>query len=287
MPPLVFTEWDANSHFLALFAATALLKDELPMSLLLTGRPGEGKSALVGRFKQWPGHLHVSDFTSDGIKRALQSEPRLRMFILDELQRIFAHTFETVQNVTGVLISLMSGNASVELAGPRGKGAYMDLTDRRVGVLAAIPTDVLNARVGDMEATGLLSRFAFLSIVRTDDERTRVRRAIYRRDSSDLQPYPMPRRMPREPVSIAVSEEAARELEMWGLDAFAKADDRKHHMLTVLLRAVALLNGRKRAGVQDVLMLRRFEHHLRSLEVRAIATAKPIPPFRGPVSWQQ
>lgn len=287
MPAQPFTEWDANSHFLALFAATALLKDEQPQSLLLTGRPGEGKSALVGRFKLWPGHMHVSDFTSDGIKRVLQSEPRLRMFILDELQRIFAHTFETVQNVTGVLISLMSGNASIELSGPRGKGLYMDLTDRRVGVLAAIPTDVLNARMGDMEATGLLSRFAFLSIVRSDGERARVRRAIYRRDATDLAPYPLPARMPREPVSIGISDEATSELEAWGLDVFEKADDRKHHMLTVLVRAVALLAGRKRAGVQDVWMLRRFEHHLRSLEVRAIAAAKHIPPFRGPVSWQQ
>jgi hypothetical protein len=289
--PVVFsrgptiTEWDANSHFLALFAATALLKDEQPQSLLLVGRPSEGKSELVRRFRNWPGSLQVSDITADGLRRVLASEVNTRMILLDEMQRVFSHTFDTVQNITGLLISLMSGNANRELVGPSGKGQHVDLSGRRIGVIAAMPTDVLAARLRDIEATGLFSRFSFLSIVRSQAERDRVRGNIYHRIRTDLEPYPLPPKIPREPVAITTTPEADKELEVWGSDVFSTHDDRKHSMLTVLVRAVALLCGRRRAGTQDVKTLRRFESHLRSLEFRAVATPKPIPPFRGKVSW--
>jgi hypothetical protein len=279
------TEWEANSHFLALFAATALLKDEQPQSLLLVGRPSEGKSELVRRFRHWPGSLQVSDITADGLRRVLSAEVNTRMILLDEMQRIFSHTFDTVQNITGLLLSLMSGNANRELVGPSGKGQHVDLSGRRIGLVAAMPTDVLAARLKDIEATGLFSRFAFLSIMRSPVERDRVRRNIYHRDRADLEPYPLPPKIPREPVEVFTTTETDRELEIWGSDVFASHDDRKHSMLTVLVRSVALLSGRRRAGIQDVKMLRRFEPHLRSLEFRAVATAKPIPPFRGKVSW--
>lgn len=279
------TEWDANSHFLALFAATALLKGEQPQSLLLIGRPSEGKSALVDRFRNWPGHIKVSDLTADGLRRVLASEPNTRMILLDEMQRLFSHTFDTVQNVTGLLISLMSGNASRELVGPSGKGQHVDLSGRSIGVIAAMPTDVLSARLRDIEGTGLFSRFMFLSIIRSEMEKTRVRHNIYHRVKSDLDPYPVPEKMPRNVVEVRTTPEADKELEKWGGDVFSTHDDRKHRMLTVLLRSCALLSGRRRAGIQDVRMLRRFEAHLRSVEFRAVATPKPIPPFRGKVAW--
>jgi hypothetical protein len=283
-PPKI-TEWDSSSHFLAMFAATALLKDEQPQSLLLVGNPGEGKSALVQRFSHWPGHFAASDITSDGLRRVLESDDKFRMLLLDEMQRIFAHTFDTVQNVCGLLISLMSGNASKELVGPQGKGTRVDLTGRRIGIIAAMPNDVLQLRIRDLEATGMLSRFSFLSIKRSDYEKLRVRANIYQRNRTDLLPYPIPPKMSREPQSVGATAEATRELEKWGSVVFANHDDRKHQMLTVLLRSVALLSGRSKAGMSDVRQLKVFEHHLRSLETRGVVSARTIPPLARGVDW--
>lgn len=279
------TEWDSLSHFIALFAATALLEDEQPQSLLLVGKPSTGKSELVRRFAKWPSVMQVSDITSDGIRDILRQDDRLRMLALDEFQRIFSHTYDAVQNVAGLLLSLMSGNASRELVGPTGRGDRVDLSNRRVGIIAAIPNDVLDARRRDMESTGLLSRFAFLNVARSEEEAKRVRTNIYKRQLTDLQPYALPSKMPDRLTRVTTAPEADEQLEQWGQKVFNTADDRKHRMLTTLVRSVALLNGRTRAGVADVKMLKRFEGHLQSLEFRGAISARRIPPLRALPTW--
>lgn len=285
MPTTHLTEWDSLSHFIALFAATALLEDEQPQSLLLVGKPSTGKSELVRRFAKWPSVMQVSDITSDGIRDILRQDDRLRMLALDEFQRIFSHTYDAVQNVAGLLLSLMSGNASRELVGPTGRGDRVDLSNRRVGIIAAIPNDVLDARRRDMESTGLLSRFAFLNVARSEEEAKRVRTNIYKRHLEDLQPYPLPCKTPDRLTRVTTAPEADALLEQWGQKVFRDSDDRKHRMLTTLVRSVALLNGRTKAGVADVKMLKRFEAHLQSLEFRGSISARRIPPLRALPTW--
>src|SRR3954469_25661237 len=132
---MALTEWDSLSHCVSMFAAAALVEGAPPPSLLLIGPPATGKSETVRRFAHWPKVVGASDFTVDGLRDLLTTNQGLRLIALDEFQRIFSHTKDAVQNVTGLLLSLLSGNASRELVGPKGKGTRVNLEGRRIGML--------------------------------------------------------------------------------------------------------------------------------------------------------
>jgi hypothetical protein len=284
---VALTEWESAAHFVALFAATALLDGERPQSLLLVGPPAEGKTALLRRFAHWPGVCRASDVTVSGLRDTMHADHAVRVLMLDEFQRLFGHQAATVENVTGLLLSLMSGDGGRELVGPDHAGQRVDLTGRALGIMTAIPFQVLRFKLRDMAGSGLLSRFAFLSLQRSAVERARVRRNIIYRQLGDLAEYPAPQ-LPGGVARVAVqgNKAADAELERWLSGSGFNGDSRGVHLLTVLLRAVALLDGRDRVKRSDVGELRAFAGHLSSLafDVGAV-TPREVPPLQRAPVW--
>lgn len=292
---MVLTEWESLSHMLALFAGTALVDGAQPQSLLLVGPPGQGKSTIVKRFKHWPYAHGASAISVDGLRDLLSQDAAMRLLVLDEFQRLFSMTRDAVQNVCGLLLSLLSGDATNELVGPKGKGHRMNLNNRQLACMSSIPADVLITRLQDIQGTGLLSRFCLQSVIRSEQEAARVRKNILWAKVknvdpfvlADLRPYPFPAQSFKTQQKVTLTKEAARELEAWAPDTFPKADDRKIVMCVTLAQSVAVLNGRTIVGRKDITELRTFTPYLTSLTYEGTVAPRQVPPLKRHPSWHQ
>lgn len=291
------TEWDSLSHCIALFAAANMVADAKPQSPLLVGPPAQGKSSCVKRFKHWPGIDYAADISISGLHALLASRESVRVLILDELQRVVSHSRETVFNICGAFLSLMSGDGGKELVGPSGTGSRVDYSKRQLALFAAIPWDVYLSRQQDFASTGLLSRFTTLSVVRSQGETRRVQSNILdasewkgRGDNPylvDLKPYPIPAKMPRELTTVSLTHPAKEKLKEWVLRVMRDGDDRRIVMCVTLAKAVALLNGRNETTVGDVKTLMLFEKYLASLQYNRITNPQVLDALPVHPNWYE
>lgn len=284
------SEWDSARHFVALYvAAGCYLEAEAAPSLMLVGNPGEGKSAMLSTFGHYPGMAVASDVTAAGLRDLLRDHDRMRVLMLPEFQRVYGHQGSTVDTLVSLLLTLMSGEGGRELVGPAKHGQRADLTGRRVAILSAVPLDVLRIREREFTGSGLMSRFGFLSLRRSEAERARVRRNIIRRELSDLGPYPLPKVVPDTPtgrVRVLSTPSVDAALERWIVGTFPGADARGVGLLSVLLRAVAFMCGRDRCKLSDVAELRTFTPHLLSMAFDVgTVTPREVLPLKRPPAW--
>lgn len=273
------TPWETESVFLALYVATGLVEGADAESLLIVGPPGVGKSRLLMRFGDYSSILMVSDLTVSGLRDVAKSQRNVRHLILPEFQRVFAHPKPTVASVCGLLTNLMTGDAGRELVGPDA-AQRSDLSDRQIGLLAAMTTDVFRENAKDMTATGFMSRFTVIGMDRDEQERKRVMHNIFRRKLDDLRPFETP--LPRNPIRIEGAEDLAAEVESWVSDWHNAPTERLSGHIMSLLSATALLRGRgQRTRVErtDLLFLQQFTPYFQSLSFGFVGKIKPLPPL--------
>lgn len=277
------TQWDSDSLFVSLYVATGLVANADAQSLLLVGEPGEGKSELLRRFRQQQTIVLTSDVTIDGLRELMDGGSRtqhLRHILMPEFGRIFAHRPDTMFAVCGLLTSLMTRDAGMEMVGPR-KTTRSDLTGRQLGVLGAMPTDTFRFHAKTMASTGFLSRFTVLGLRRSVEERRRVMENIYHGDRRDLLPFRLD--LPSAPVEVTGANVYGPMVGEWLNEWYPHAGERLAMHLLDLLKAVALVRGRTEICADDVEVLKLFQSYFASLSFDGtgrIRTIDPVPTYQ-------
>jgi hypothetical protein len=250
------TPWASNVRLVSLYAATGLLRDTHAQSVLLVGPYGQGKTALLDRFRLLPTAKRLSDLTQMGIRTVLSrdTDRRIRHFSISEFDRLFARDRGVVATTLGLLTNLMTGDVGMELIGPQ----EFDFSGRQIGVLAAMTTDQFRKHREYMDGIGLLSRFQVLYVDRSDAERDRVRRNIVFQNAADLTPIEWPELFKERRVTYNARRFAPWFHRWLSSHRTLPHDERFTARLLILVRACALLNRHDRVTWRDFDYLREF-----------------------------
>lgn len=274
------TEWDSDSVFISLYVATGLVAGADAQSVLLVGPPGTGKSELLRRFRDERSCLVVGDMTIEPLRDLVADDQRatpLRHIVMPEFGRIFSHRDHTVGMVTSLLTSLMTRDAGREMSGSQKEGRRLDFTDKQMGVLAAMPTEIFQLRFRELMATGFLSRFTVLGVKRSSHERQRVLRNIFNRNKADLASFRC--NLPQKPVAVTGLERHGPALMRWVFSWNPNAGERFAAHIVSLLPAVTLLRGRTVVSDDDVEVLKLFQPYFNSISLDGSSRISVVPPL--------
>lgn len=250
--------WDSEAELIRMILATGLLKgdDTLPQSLLLVSPWGQGKSAMITRFRAIGSTSLLSDITSMGMRRLIDKDSRqvVRHWLLPEFERLFTRDMKVASQAIALLSNLMTGDAGLELIG----NMEHDFTGKQIGIIGAMTTDVFKRREDEMRQTGLLSRFTVIRVDRSEDERRRVLENMYRGDKHDLRLIEPWRQEAREVVYCG-SPELAGALAEWVRTYPAHLEhERSVARYITFMRAIAWLCGDSTVTLRHFHILRRF-----------------------------
>lgn len=247
------TPWESEARLIGLYMATGLLLGDHAQSVLLVGPPGQGKTAMIRRFRLLPTARLFSDLTSDGVRRAITDNTKVRHMLMPEFERLFSRDRAVSSQTANLLCNLMTGDAGEEGIGQK----TYNFEGRQVGVIGAMTADMYRARTEQLKETGLLSRFTVLGIDRSQAERARIVTNILNHRMDDLTPIQWPQLL--TPRTVTDTAHISRHISQWlKRDTAMPADERFVSRLLVLLKACALLAGRDVVTPFDLEVLQRF-----------------------------
>lgn len=158
-------EWRQLSWLVGCAVATGLLEDEPPVSMLLLGAPGSGKSSIISRWDGEPSTVTYSDLTSDSLRHHVlpeMSRSRRSHLLLPEFWKLYQRAQPAVQNMVGFLSASMSGELHRVMQGERTMEALPP--GFRIGVIGAMTDRVYRTWSKDLLNTGLEDRFLVVSL---------------------------------------------------------------------------------------------------------------------------
>lgn len=186
-------EWRQLSWVIGCALATGYLDDEPPVSMLLLGSPGSGKSTLMSRWSEDRSLLTYSDFTSDSLRHHIlpkMAQENRRHLFLPEFFKLFQRANAAVSNLTGVLSAAMSGELHQVMQGER----EMEKLPMgfRIGVIGAMTDKVYREWSKDLTNTGMLDRFFVMSLEVSKDLREHMLYSAAMSDRSMLSKLHLP-----------------------------------------------------------------------------------------------
>lgn len=263
---MLLTPWESETRLIGMYLATGLLSKEQAQSVLIVSPPGQGKTAMLHRFKELPTVKLMSDLTSNGVRRMIEADQghHVRNLVLPEFSRVFARDYAVSSQTANLLCNLMTGDAGEERIG----SDTFNFGGKQIGVMGAMTSQVYHQMRKTLSDTGLLSRFTVLHVERSAEERDRVMQNILKQDLTDLSlvrwsHFYRPRRDVACPMSLSVS--MGTELDRAGVPL----DERTVARMVVLLKACALLNGHDTVTPFDLQTFLLFvPYFLRETDVR-------------------
>ncbi len=197
----------------ALFSGA--IADTIPLSLILVGPPGTGKSKAVLQFVAPSIHV-TNDVTTAGLSDIIEGDKdgKLRHIIVPDFNVVVSHKAATSNLTVANLLTLMSeGSVRVD-DGRRRK----ELTHAPVGIITAMTREVYEEHANRFRKLGIGRRFTPLFFSYGFPTRQEIQQAISSGGVTLQQLIPYPVMLPpqsRWPVKVIIEErEAARLREM-------------------------------------------------------------------------
>lgn len=135
---------------------TACLKDSVPISLILVGPPGSGKSKLILQYSASTLHK-TNDITSQGLADIVGGDPQglVRHIIIPDFNIVVSHKPTTSNLTVASLLTLMSEGVLRLNDGRRNK----EMEHPPVGILTAMTRDIYEENAGRFRKLGISRRF--------------------------------------------------------------------------------------------------------------------------------
>ncbi len=247
-PKRAMREWDRMTDLLSIFAVTGFVKGERPASVVLVGEPGGGKTELIERFRvnRW------LQFRSDITMRPYISLLReakgggITHLVATEFQKYFQRKTHTAENTLGYIVQAMEEGIHEVSFGP----VNVSLGGVRVGIIAAMTHGTLDKKRELLFETGFLSRACVFPWSLPDLEVRNILNKMIRGDEADLKPIQLPKF--EDPVKVEISVKLAGVLRDYAWEMRRGKSLRLFKRLRSLVRASALLNGKRKVTQKHV-----------------------------------
>jgi hypothetical protein len=135
---------------------TACLKNSVPISFILVGPPGSGKSKLILQFSCDSIHK-TNDVTSQGLADIVQGDPvsMVRHLIIPDFNIVVSHKPTTSNLTVASLLTLMSEGVLRLDDGRRSK----EMEHSPIGIITAMTRDIYEENAGRFKKLGIGRRF--------------------------------------------------------------------------------------------------------------------------------
>jgi hypothetical protein len=231
------------------------IKDEKPVSLLITAKPESGKTSVMKEYRENKGILYLTDCTAYGIEknylhRIVQGD--VRTIMIPDLLTPLAKQTKTRRTFVAFINSLIEEGVSSIATGAL---VWDKQTDASVNVITSVTDQALRDARHGWAKLGFLSRFIIFSYSysRSSVYEILKRYSIYGLEQNE-KTQKTKLKLPRKSVKIGLSTELADKL-----DPIAIAIGEQHNLYGFrakinfrnLLKCITYHNGRREVTEED------------------------------------
>jgi hypothetical protein len=235
--------WHRLTSLVGLVSLTGRIADTRPLSMLLIGRAGSGKTALLERYRiKPPGNRHMlfgTTASSWGLANILKSQvpAGVTTIVASEFQTWMYRKGAVWDALLGLLLPATEEGVWDIYNGPD----KMSYHGARIGLIAAMTDDAFNHNRIELERTGLLSRMLVVKWQRDADDVLASRKRFNNGDTSALQKVHID--LPPGRVSVAISPRLADVVTDYSHAGNAEQTQRGTNRLIGLVKAHAWVQG--------------------------------------------
>jgi len=227
---------------------TGYVSGEKPVSIMLVGNVGIGKSELVKDVNVSDNIAYFTDVTYMGIIKLLEEKKEIRHIVIPDFLKITMKKKSTTDNITSCFNALMEeGLDKISMMGQQ-----HDFKGKKAGVITATTKNSFNQYKRRWEAMGFLSRMLIISYDYTNKTKEDIFKYIFERsylkDNKDKR-----LEMPVRNLDVKLSVTLAKQLRD------TDTTFRKQKQLQTLAMANSLLNNRFKVLKEDINKINEFK----------------------------
>lgn len=236
--------WARVSALVRLVATTGLVLDQIarkrvePVSLLITGPPGTGKTECLKRFKANAALAFRDDLTWMGLIDLLQLSHRgaISHVVFPELNKVLDRRDDVWQNCMSLLGQAIEDGVYQAQVGKQ----KISLDGTRIGMIAGITGDSWENIREYFKSKGLASRILVVKWEESQRDDRRVMQRSGRGELGDLRPVHLPR-VDDPPVTIRIPQNVADALEAFVMQNYLHDRKRRFFQFRAMVCAAAVL----------------------------------------------
>lgn len=253
--------WHQLSWLIGVFSMTGrLVPERKPLSLLVIGEPGAGKTANMERFKPENGdhtnsHMaFVTNATTMGLQTILKEKVSrgITHIMVPEFQTLLLKRGGVWETMLGTLLPAMEEGVGDVYVGPK----QIAFGGVRLGMIAAMPTDAFFRHQPMLSETGLLSR---MMRIRYDRGPGFVQAARHRMNAGDLSELTKIDVALPDTISVKMPLKLATLITDYATGIDAHNVNRETSRFLALTKVTAFLHDHAVADIDDFLALLQCE----------------------------
>lgn len=226
---------------------------EKPLSIMLVGNVGIGKSQLLNTYQPNENLAFFTDVTYMGIIKLLTEHKEVRHVVIPDFLKITMKKKSTTDNIISCLnAGIEEGIDKISLM-----GQSYDFKGKQFGIITATTSASYHQHKKTWQAMGLLSRMLIISYDYSDKTKEQIFDYIFKRKYlTDEKKEKL--QLPIKNIEVSLSSRLAKKLKD------SSTDFRKQKQLQNLAMARTLMNGNKNQYVvtmkeiQKVITLKKF-----------------------------
>lgn len=218
---------------------TGDIKNVKPVSLLIVGKSGNGKTELLAHYDKKKA-LYITDLSAYGLVSELEKNPEIKHIIVPDFIKLTQKNRSTSDNLISMLNALIEeGGAKISL-----KNYSTDLSGRQIGLITATTKASFSQNKMAWGTIGFMQRMLIISYDYTDETIQEIFSYINQELFIDDKKEKLKDQKPKE---VLTDKEINKKL-----NPFSKKSFRSLKNLQALVKANALMNGRREATEEDV-----------------------------------